>query len=258
MGSTVSKVAKKPRVSKTKTKLEVIEVVKDEVQETNIQENNNTNLNVEYYFPTPVYFIDRSDFLPIVTEVSEEYLATAKKDIGNLNEIYPVLMTQSYFADPRLKSFSKFIGDTAWNILKEQGYFMQDKILTFSEMWTQEHHKHSLMEQHVHGFGSQMVGFYFLEVPENSSRVIIHDPRPGKVQLNLPEENMSKATPASQMINFQPKPGVFMFANSWLAHSFSRHAAELPIKFVHFNLFVQMAPDNISLKESTTPHLEIV
>ena len=46
------------------------------------------------------------------------------------------------------------------------------------------------------------------------------------------------ATPASKMINFTPKPGMMIFANSWLAHSFTRHAAELPIKFVHFNLTV--------------------
>jgi hypothetical protein len=32
-----------------------------------------------------------------------------------------------------------------------------------------------------------------------------------------------------------------IFANSWLMHSFTRHAADTPIKFVHFNLSVQMA-----------------
>jgi hypothetical protein len=53
---------------------------------------------------------------------------------------------------------------------------------------------------------------------------------------------MNMATPASKMINFTPKPGLMVFANSWLAHSFTRHAAELPIKFVHFNLTVIMAP----------------
>jgi hypothetical protein len=30
-----------------------------------------------------------------------------------------------------------------------------------------------------------------------------------------------------------------IFANAWLAHSFTRHAADKPIKFVHFNLGVQ-------------------
>jgi len=114
--------------------------------------------------------------------------------------------------------------------------------VSFTEMWTQEHHKHSAMDAHVHGFGSQITGFYFLETPEDCSRVVFHDPRAAKVQIDLPEQDMSMATPASKMINFTPKPGMMIFANSWLMHSFTRHAADLPIKFVHFNLTVIMQP----------------
>ena len=61
------------------------------------------------------------------------------------------------------------------------------------------------------------------------------------MQSNLPEANMAMVTPASQMINFNPKPGLMMFANSWLPYSFGRHAANKPMKFVHFNITVQLA-----------------
>ena len=133
---------------------------------------------------------------------------------------------------------------------------MQDKVTTFTEMWTQEHHKHSAMEQHVHGFGAQIVGFYFLDVPENSSRVVFHDPRAGKVQCDLPQQDMNQATIASSMINFEAKPGLLIFANAWLAHSFTRHAADKPMKFVHFNLNVQMAQEQ--LQNCPMPAAEIV
>ena len=201
----------------------------------------NTQLQVAYHFPCPIYLIERPDFLEVVNTVSEEALATAKKE-QTLNEIYPVHMTGSYFGDPRMAGFSEFVGATAWNILNEQGYAMQDKAVQFTEMWTQEHYKHSAMDAHVHGFGSQIVGFYFLETPEDCSRVVFHDPRAAKVQIDLPEQDMSAAPPASKMINFTPKPGLMIFANSWLMHSFTRHAAELPIKFVHFNLTVIPQP----------------
>ena len=200
----------------------------------------NTQLQVAYHFPCPIYLIERPDFLEVVNTVSEEALTEAKKT-QQLNEIYPVVMSGSYFGDPRMAGFSEFVGATAWNILNEQGYAMQDKVVSFTEMWTQEHHKHSAMDAHVHGFGSQIVGFYFLETPEDCSRVVFHDPRAAKVQIDLPEQDINMATPASKMINFQPKPGLMIFANSWLMHSFTRHAAEQPIKFVHFNLTVQMA-----------------
>lgn len=197
-------------------------------------------LNVGWYFPCPIYTVERPDFLSSVNEVSEEALNESRKT-QQVNDIYPVLMSGNYFADPRIASFSQFIADTAWGILKDQGYNMLGLQTSFMEMWTQEHHKMSGMEQHVHGFGSQIVGFYFLEAPEGSSRVVFHDPRPGKVQINLFEQDASQATVASQMINYEPKPGLMVFSNAWLPHSFTRHTADKPIKFVHFNLTVQAA-----------------
>lgn len=200
----------------------------------------NTQLQVAYHFPCPIYIIERPDFLESVNAVSEEFLVRQHKD-QKPDDIYPVLMSGNYFDDPRIAKFAEFVGGTAWNILNEQGYAMQDKVVSFTEMWTQEHHKQSSMDQHTHGYGSQIVGFYFLEAPENSSRVVFHDPRMGKVQIDLPETDPNQATIASKMINFEPKPGMMIFANAWLAHSFTRHAADKPIKFVHFNLAVQMA-----------------
>jgi uncharacterized protein (TIGR02466 family) len=201
----------------------------------------NTQLQVAYHFPCPIYIIERPDFLEAVNTVSEESLAEFRKT-QSLNEIYPLYMSGNYYADSRMAGFTEFVGATAWNILNEQGYAMQNMAVQFTEMWTQEHHKHSAMDAHVHGFGSQIIGFYFLETPENCSRVVFHDPRSGKVQIDLPEKDMNNATPASKMINFTPKPGMMILANSWLSHAFTRHAAELPIKFVHFNLTVIPAP----------------
>lgn len=211
-------------------------------KKTSNKEVLNTELQVANYFSCPVYIIERPDFLEIVSAVSEENLDIQRKQ-SDLNDIYPVYMTGNYYADPRMDEFSQFVGATAWNILKEQGYDMRDKAVSFAEMWTQEHYKHSSMDQHVHGYGSQIVGFYFLETPEDCSRVVFHDPRSAKVQIDLPEQDMGMATSASKMINFTPKPGLMIFANSWLAHSFTRHAADLPIKFVHFNLTVIQDPN---------------
>jgi len=213
-----------------------------------------TQLQVAFHFPCPIYLIERPDFLAAVTEVSEESLERSRKT-QDVNEIYPVVMSDNYFLDPRLADFAQFVGGTAWNILNEQGYAMQEKVVSFTEMWTQEHHKHSAMDAHVHGFGSQIVGFYFLETPQDCSRVVFHDPRAAKVQIDLPEQDMNMATPASKMINFEPKPGLMIFANSWLMHSFTRHAADKPIKFVHFNLTV-----NQQQKQACTiePSAEVV
>jgi len=190
------------------------------------------------YFPSTVYSIERPDFLKSVNEVSEKFLEISKSK-NDLDPIFPVIMTENLYNDERMMDFMAYVGMTAWNILNSQGYAMNDLQTTFSEMWTQEHHKHSLMEQHIHGFGSQLVGFYFLEVPEKSSDVIFYDPRAGKVQNNLPESQNLALTQASNAVYIKPKPGLLMFANSWLPHAFSRHASDQPLKFVHFNITVK-------------------
>jgi uncharacterized protein (TIGR02466 family) len=220
-----------------KTSKKPISKTKKSVTDVNL----NTQLQVANHFPCPIYLIERPDFLETVNTVSEESLEVRRKDV-DLNEIYPVYMTDNFFGDPRMAEFTQFVGATAWNILNEQGYDMRGKAVQFMEMWTQEHHKHSAMDAHVHGYGSQIVGFYFLETPESGSNVVFHDPRAAKVQIDLPEQDIGMATPASKMINFIPKPGLMIFANSWLMHSFTRHAADLPIKFVHFNLAVITDP----------------
>lgn len=226
-------------MAKTTTKKSKQKVCK--AAESVAQVVQNTQLQVAHHFPCPIYIIERPDFLGAVSAVSEEALDAQRKE-RTLDELYPVYMTGNYFGDPRMAAFSEFVGATAWNILNEQGYAMQEKAVQFTEMWTQEHHKHSAMDAHVHGYGSQIVGFYFLETPEGGSNVVFHDPRAAKVQIDLPEQDVNMATPASKAVNFTPKPGMMIFANSWLMHSFTRHAADLPIKFVHFNLTVIAAP----------------
>jgi len=217
----------------------------------------NSELQHFFHFPSSVSVLKKPKFLDIVSEVANEKLEEDKNLRPELDDIYPVRMTENFFNDSRVGEFTKFIGETAWDILTFQGYATDNMGMAFTEMWVQEHHKHSLMEQHVHGVGSQIIGFYFLNAPENCSRVVFHDPRAGKVQTNLPEKNPSQASFGSNSIYFTPEPGVLMFANSWLPHSFSRHASDKPLLFVHFNLGVQFM-QTMSLPNMDSPKAEII
>lgn len=198
----------------------------------------NDEINQFFYFPTAVYTKNKPDFVDIVKAVSYESFAKQLKDV---NEIYPVRMSHDLREDSRLIEFSQYVLQTAWNILGQQGVANANLNTFFTGVWTQEHHKHSLMEQHVHGGMDQLVGFYFLDCPSNCSRVVFHDPRPGKVQINLPEANPNEVTYGTSIVNFAPEPGMLMFSNAWLPHSFSRHASNEPLTFVHFNISVQFA-----------------
>lgn len=197
-----------------------------------------TGPQVFTYFPSLVYMVKKPEFLNTVRIVCDEYVEKAKAD-HKLDEIYPVYMTGSFYDDPRIADFAQHVGQEAWNILSGQGYNMNGLSTFFTEMWCQQHYKHSSMEQHVHGYGSQIVGFYFTQTPEDCSRVVFHDPVAARVMAGLGEVDGNIATPASRMVNFKPEPGMMIFTNAWLAHSFTRHAASEPIQFVHFNLGVR-------------------
>jgi uncharacterized protein (TIGR02466 family) len=211
-------------------------------------------LNANLYFPTIIYTIEKPEFLEAVNKVAEESLVEIRKNTS-INEIYPVHMTGNLFDNPEIIPFQYYVGGTAANILTEQGYNIEGFETYYSEMWCQEHFKHSAMEQHVHGSGSQIVGFYFLEAPEDGSRVLFHDPRAGKPLISWAEKNVETATFASNIINFEPKPGLLIFTNAWLPHSFSRHSSDKPIKFIHFNIGLRPAAPVFSC---ATPAAEVV
>jgi uncharacterized protein (TIGR02466 family) len=212
-------------------------------------------LEANIYFPTLIYQIEKPEFLEPVGKVAEEALVESRKQ--TLNEIYPVHMTGNLFDKPEILSFQYYVGGTAMNLLNEQGYKLDGFETYFSEMFCQEHYKHSAMEQHVHGAGSQIVGFYFLETPENCSKVVFHDPRAGKPMISWNEKDMSQVSYASNAVNFTPKPGLLMFTNAWLPHSFGRHEADAPIKFIHFNIGLRQL-QNVAFNQCIAPAAEIV
>jgi len=200
----------------------------------------NDDLKTLFYFPSAVYQSMKPEFIPVVSELCEEYLKKLNRP-SNCTALYPVDMSLGFQDDPRAKEFADYIKKTSYGILASQGFNMSHFNMRLHELWCQEHYKSSGQEEHIHGFGNQISGFYFLDCPENCSRAMIHDPRPAKKFANLPEKNMSQATYASHTIGFVPQPGLFIFTNSWLPHSFSRNGSDDPFRFVHFNLSLMPA-----------------
>ena len=196
-------------------------------------------LNVEFHFPSGVYWIDKSEFLETAKFVSKEYLNTAKKNKPKdklMDKLFPVVMSEGFANDDRVRDLVLFIAQTAWNILDEQGHDMRNQEVFIMDFWAQEHYMRSSNEEHVHGFGCQMTGFYILEAPEGCSSISVFDPRSAKKQINLLEQNMQQATYASLAVNYPPKAGNLYFLNASLPHGFSRHGSDSPLKFIHFNL----------------------
>lgn len=199
-------------------------------------------LNETYLFPSIVYSVEKPEFLSAVSRVSNRYLVHKSSVIDEF-----VTMTADFSHEPEIEGFAQYVSQTAWNILDSQGHDMSRLVTYFQEMWIQAHSKYSNMDQHVHGAGSQISAFYFLYVPEDSSSMVIYDPRPAKVITALP---MKEDAIARQQLTFRPKRGMLLLTPAWLPHSFTRQMSDDSMIFVHMNLSVAPAPE--------APEVEIV
>lgn len=182
-------------------------------------------------FPTHIYNVERIDFIEQVRTVGLDML----KDAQPANDLHPVRMSGPMEMDQRLQDFAKYTAITAGNLLTDEGYQTAGQGAYFQSMWCQEHHRSSGMDQHTHP-GSLMVGFFFFDVPPGSSAITFFDPRAGKVATPLIEANHANVTLASNAFHMAPRPGLLVFAPGWLAHAFTRHGGEQPLRFVHFNI----------------------
>ena len=203
-------------------------------------------------FSAPIYILDKPEFLDVTRKVAKKFITKRKNEV-DLNPIYPVYMTESVNIDLEMLDFSNYVAQTAWNILNNQGYAMEFFQTYFTEMWCQEHHNGSSMDRHIHGNGSIISGFYFINCPDDAVAVF-HDPRDAKVITNLPEVNPTQITHASNMVNFPAKNGRLIFSNSWLPHSFNKVIGEIPLTFIHFNIAV--AP--VSQQSCSIPSVEVI
>jgi len=192
-----------------------------------------------HYFTSPVYKFDKPEFLEIAKKVCLEKITEVKKTT-KLNEIFPLYNTNSLHTDERLQNLVSYVMQMSWEILNSQGYNMDLYQVEMYDFWCQEHHKMSGHERHIHN--SIISGFYFIDTPPQSCRLIIHEPRSAKEFVNLIERDPSQATYASNMINFVPEEGSIIFANSWLPHSFTKNESKKPFRMIHFNLGVSYIP----------------
>jgi len=214
-----------------------------------------------HYFTTPVYAVKKPDFLPAVRAVSTKYLDKSRAQKKTKRPI--TVMSANYSHEKSIAEFAQYVTQTAWNILNAQGYNVDAKVTYFMEMWSHEHNHMSHIDPHIHHNGSQISAFYFLDVPQNGCKLVIHDPREAKQIVSLPEKTPKNVTPAANQVVFNPEAGTLILFNAWVRHSLTRNLNKTaPLRFVHMNLSVAPTPSSTSKKNQppkpVEPKVEII
>lgn len=197
------------------------------------------NLVENYIFCSPIYFEEKKDWVKKLNDASDPYIikskeknkSTTNRDFGLVHHSEPLMY------DKNFKEFLYYINNNAFNILNNQGFDLTNYSLATTELWVQEFASlgggnHS---PHIHWNG-HISGFYFLKCSDKTSYPIFHDPRSGRMMNLLPEKDQSQITLASSSVNFKPKPGTFIFFNSYLQHEFVVDHGIEPFRFIHFNI----------------------
>jgi uncharacterized protein (TIGR02466 family) len=193
------------------------------------------------FFPSSIYIEEDISWLDDLNSLSNQYIKDAKefsKKILNYDKDFGLAHhSNQLMNDNNFLKFAQFICKKSYSILDEQGYDLKDYSLVVRELWVQEFSEegggnHSL---HTHSTG-HISGFYFLKCSDKTSIPVFHDPRPGKMMIQLPEKDPTKITEASEKIPCLPKPGTFVFFNSYLGHEFVVDHGIEPFRFIHFNI----------------------
>ena len=181
------------------------------------------------YFPAQVNRDERPDFLDDLKIVHEQ----AIKEVWNEN--MPMLQSGSLVQHPSLTDFKNYLLLASVNILQEQGYDTGKYDFYLQELWAQEIKRSGGTAAHIHK-NSQICGWVFIDVPENSAYVVYHDTRINKnvLELDYLQEN-DQILNATGLISFSNLlEGTALFNNSWMSHQIVAGASEEPTRCFHF------------------------
>ena len=198
-----------------------------------------------YQAEIPKYLKDK-DFMAVCNENTDKAIRNTQEKIKERQKKYNTTIKDhglSYhsgsklYEDDRFHNFEFLIRNTARNILIDQGFDLDNYFLDYTEMWIQKfaYDGGGHQDTHVH-WDNHISGFYFVECSERTSKPIFHDPRAGRMMLNLPIKDHQNLSPAMERQIIKIKPGSLLLFNSWLPHQFSVDNGIDPFRFIHFNL----------------------
>src|SRR6056300_1688906 len=189
-------------------------------------------MRTDWYFSTPVYSIEKPEWLPSAIKATDKFIDQAyKREAPKLKERKKFLGNKDYL---KVKDHGMSYHST---LLDEWGYNMDQYTMFFTEFWVQEFAKaggghHST---HVH-WDNHISGFYFLKCSDKTSFPVMHDPRAGGMMTKLPQKDGSKISTMSDSIHYRPKPGTLIFFPAYVPHEFAVDDGVEPFRFIHFNL----------------------
>ena len=132
-------------------------------------------LKVHKLFETLIYVYKEDSYVKPLIKATDKYIEEGKvynkdkmkkrdkiykKKVGDIGLSHA---STTLIGDKKLDLFSKYVEQTAFNILDSQGFDMSKQIIDFTDLWVQEFGKQGGGHQRVHIHNGHISGFYFLK-----------------------------------------------------------------------------------------------
>lgn len=180
------------------------------------------------YFPAIVYRDERPDLV-------EKVLPRCVQALDQVRQEGATMIQSMYLGhDPALREVADYLLLSSVDILRGQGYSVENYDFYLSGLWAQETVKNAGTNVHVHK-NSQICGWFFLEAPEGGAYPMYYDTRMNKGMVELDFVQGNEVSNATNMINFNNViPGSVLFSNSWMQHQLVGGVSEAPTRCIHF------------------------
>lgn len=193
-----------------------------------------SKINVEYWFPTPIWNVD----LDIDNEILSDTCLKLKEDnltSGRTLSNRGGWQSQDLFVEHNISVFSPLmlkITDVLNDILITD-YEVADRTAVISHYWINVNSRGDVNQVHIHP-GSFLSGVYYISAPENSGN--IHFERDAKEIYSMGIMKISGKTPVSGTnCEYPPKPGRLLVFPGWLPHSVLQSESDEPRISIAFN-----------------------
>lgn len=171
-------------------------------------------MNVQYFFPTAICSIHDEELANSMLPVAEKYLSDPEYLTCHWGYKNTYSKRSGIETNQDLLEFKETIKKHSSNYMASLGYDVPSEELEIfvfaSEMIAGD--KHAI---HTH-CNAVLSGVFYLEVPEGSSNIVFHDPRPFRKFVNYPTLKDTAAT--WSQVFFKPEKGLLLLWESWLEH----------------------------------------
>ena len=132
-----------------------------------------------------------------------------------------------------LKDLVSMINNQTFTIIQEQKWDLTNCRLIVDNCWAMINYKYGFSKVHSHA-NSIFSGVYSISTPKRSGNIFFIDPRPGKMVLQPPLQEVDCST--TQQVSYKPQAGMMLIFPSWLWHGVEPNLSEEIRISISFNL----------------------